>query len=81
MSLLAVLMVSCSESTESKTKKAEHIIMPAQTIIKVEIKRTSQELPFDHKDVAIFPEAKESNANNLAGSGVEVLEAVGGLLI
>lgn len=43
-------------------------------VISVEIKRTEKELPFDRKDVTIFPEADDSEKSYVAGFGIEVLD-------
>lgn len=48
--------------------------------ISVEIKRTEKELPFDRKDVTIFPEAKKSDKTNVAGFGIEVLDDKGNVI-
>lgn len=48
--------------------------------VTVELKRTAQELPYDRKDVAIYPEAKESAKSMLAGLGIELLDADGNVI-
>lgn len=49
-------------------------------LVTVELKRTSKNLPYDRKDVTIFPEAEKSSANNCAGFGVEILNADGDVI-
>ena len=49
-------------------------------IITVELKRTDKQLPYDRKNVVIFPEAKESTAENCAGFGIEILNADGDVI-
>lgn len=46
-------------------------------VVQVELKRTEAELPYDRKDITIYPEAKESNKSNIAGFGIEVLDSLG----
>ena len=46
----------------------------SSNVISVEIKRTEKELPFDRKDVTIFPEADDSEKSYVAGFGIEVLD-------
>lgn len=46
-------------------------------VVTVELKRTSKELPYDRKDVVIFPEGEKSSAGNCAGFGIEILDADG----
>jgi hypothetical protein len=46
-------------------------------VVQVELKRTDVELPYDRKDVTIFPEAKDSEKSNIAGFGIEVLDSLG----
>lgn len=48
--------------------------------VTIELKRTSQELPYDRKNVVIFPEAKESTAEFCAGFGIEILDENGDVL-
>lgn len=49
-------------------------------VVTVELKRTSKNLPYDRKDVVIFPEASESTAKNCAGFGIEILDADGNVI-
>lgn len=49
-------------------------------VITVELKRTAQPLPYDRKNVVIFPEASKSTAENCAGFGVEILNADGDVI-
>ena len=49
-------------------------------LVTVELKRTSKNLPYDRKDVTIFPEAEKSSANNCAGFGIEILNADGDVI-
>lgn len=49
-------------------------------VVQVELKRTEKELPYDRKDVVIFPEADESEKSNLAGFGIEVLDSLGNVI-
>lgn len=49
-------------------------------IISIEIKRTEKELPFDRKDVTIFPDAKDSEKGHVAGFGIEVLDDKGNVI-
>ena len=49
-------------------------------VVVVELKRTSQELPYDRKNVVIFPESKESSAENCAGFGIEILDENGDVI-
>lgn len=48
--------------------------------VNVELKRTDKKLPYDRKDVVIYPEAEESSAHYCAGFGIEVLDADGEVL-
>lgn len=48
--------------------------------ITVELERTDQELPYDRKDVGIYPEAKKSNKSMLAGFGIEILDEDGDVI-
>lgn len=49
-------------------------------VVNVELKRTSKALPYDRKDVVVFPEADESAAKNCAGFGIEILDADGDVI-
>ena len=49
-------------------------------VITVELKRTAEPLPYDRKNVVIFPEASKSTAENCAGFGVEILNADGDVI-
>lgn len=49
-------------------------------IVTVELLRTSQQLPYDRKNVVIYPEADESSAENCAGFGIEILDAYGDVI-
>lgn len=49
-------------------------------LLTIELRRTTQELPYDRKNVVIFPEAKESSAEYCAGFGVEILDANGDII-
>ena len=49
-------------------------------VVTVELKRTSQDLPYDRKNVVIFPEGKESSAENCAGFGIEILDENGDVI-
>lgn len=49
-------------------------------LVTVELKRTSKNLPYDRKDVTIFPGAEKSSANNCAGFGIEILNADGDVI-
>ena len=49
-------------------------------VVTVELKRTSQDLPYDRKDVVIFPKGKESSAKNCAGFGIEILDENGDVI-
>ena len=49
-------------------------------VITVELKRTTEPLPYDRKNVVIFPEASKSTAENCAGFGVEILNADGDVI-
>lgn len=49
-------------------------------VITVELKRTAEPLPYDRKNVVIFPEANKSTAENCAGFGVEILNADGDVI-
>lgn len=49
-------------------------------VVTVELFRTSKELPYDRKNVVIFPEADESSAENCAGFGIEILDAYGDVI-
>ena len=49
-------------------------------VITVELLRTSKQLPYDRKNVVIFPEADKSSAENCAGFGIEVLDAYGDVI-
>ncbi|MBQ7852034.1 MAG: hypothetical protein IJ342_04050 [Muribaculaceae bacterium] len=48
--------------------------------ILVELKRTSKDLPYDRKNVVIFPECKESSAEFCAGFGIEILDENGDVI-
>ena len=107
LSIIAFAFASCGgnssnseKASESETAQKEHVVKPAQTeikgdlkgyfeavdketpitkdmsanVISVEIKRTEKELPFDRKDVTIFPEADDSEKSYVAGFGIEVLD-------
>ena len=58
-----------------KVKFGEHSF--SKDIVVVELKRTSQELPYDRKDVVLFHEAEESSASVCASFGIEVLDENG----
>ena len=49
-------------------------------VVTVELLRTSKELPYDRKDVVIYPKADESSAENCAGFGIEILDAYGDVI-
>lgn len=49
-------------------------------VITVELLRTSKQLPYERKNVVIFPEADKSSAENCAGFGIEVLDAYGDVI-
>lgn len=49
-------------------------------VVTVELKRTSKALPYDRKNVVIFPEANKSSAENCAGFGIEILDADGDVI-
>ena len=49
-------------------------------VITVELKRTPKELPYDRSNVVIFPEGKNSSAENCAGFGIEILNADGDVI-
>ena len=49
-------------------------------VVTFELKRNEQELPYDRKDVVIYPEAKESSKSMLAGFGIEILDADGNVI-
>lgn len=49
-------------------------------LVTIELKRTSRNLPYDRKDVTIFPGAEKSSANNCAGFGIEILNADGDVI-
>lgn len=49
-------------------------------VVTVELLRTSKELPYDRKNVVIFPEADESSAENCAGFGIEILDVYGDVI-
>ena len=49
-------------------------------LVTIELKRTSKNLPYDRKDVTIFPGAEKSSANNCAGFGIEILNADGDVI-
>lgn len=49
-------------------------------VVTVELKRTSKALPYDRKNVVIFPEADKSSAENCAGFGIEILDADGDVI-
>lgn len=49
-------------------------------LLTIELRRTTQQLPYDRKNVVIFPEAKESSAEYCAGFGVEILDANGDII-
>lgn len=46
----------------------------------VELKRTSEDLPYDRKDIVNFFDAKNSSAGNCVGFGIEVLNANGDVI-
>lgn len=107
LTIIAFAFASCGgnssnseKASESETAQKEHVVKPAQTeikgdlkgyfeavdketpitkdmsanVISVEIKRTEKELPFDRKDVTIFPETDDSEKSYVAGFGIEVLD-------
>lgn len=49
-------------------------------VVTVELKRTSKDLPYDRKNVVIFPEGKESSAEFCAGFGIEILDENGDVI-
>lgn len=49
-------------------------------VVTVELKRTSQELPYDRKNVVVFPEADKSTAEFCGGFGIEILDANGDVI-
>lgn len=49
----------------------------SREIITVELMRTNKELPFDHKDITIFPEAEKSEKSMVGGFGIELLDSTG----
>ena len=49
-------------------------------IITVELKRISEELPYDRDNVVIFPEADKSSAEYCAGFGIDILNADGDVI-
>ena len=50
------------------------------SFVVVELKRTSKPLPYNRKDVVIFPEAEQSSAKNCAGFGIEILDVEGDVI-
>lgn len=48
--------------------------------VTIELKRTNMELPYDRKNVVIFPEADMSSAENCAGFGIEILNIDGDVI-
>ena len=103
---IASTCVSSGSKESTKAEVKEHVVKPAQTeikgdlkgyfeavdketpitpdmsakIISIEIKRTEKELPFDRKDVTIFPDAKDSEKGHVAGFGIEVLDDKGNVI-
>lgn len=49
-------------------------------VVTVELKRISKDLPYDRKNVVIFPEGKESSAEFCAGFGIEILDENGDVI-
>lgn len=49
-------------------------------VVTVELMRTSEETPFDRKDVTVYPEAKESSKSMCAGFGIELLDEEGNVV-
>ena len=49
-------------------------------VLRVELMRTDQELPYERKDVVIYPEAGNSTASYCAGFGIELLDIDGNVL-
>ena len=49
-------------------------------VVTIELKRISKDLPYDRKNVVIFPEAEESLAENCAGFGIEILNIEGDVI-
>ena len=49
-------------------------------VVTVELKRTSKDLPYDRKNVVIFPEGKESSSEFCAGFGIEILDENGDVI-
>ena len=47
-------------------------------LLTIELRRTAQDLPYDRKNVVIFPE--ESSAEYCAGFGIEILDANGDII-
>ena len=50
-------------------------------MISVELLRTNKKLPYDCRDVTIFPEADKSSATYCAGFGIEILDEYGDVLL
>lgn len=48
--------------------------------VTVELKRTSNELPYDRRNVVIYPDADESSAEYCAGFGIEILNSNGDVI-
>lgn len=70
----------CYEVVDKDYKVNFATVSYERDFVRVEIKRTSQQLPYDRKDVVIFPEAAESSAANCAGFGIEILDANGDVI-
>lgn len=49
-------------------------------VVTVELKRTSKDLPYDRKNVVIFPKGDESTAEFCAGFGIEILDENGDVI-
>ena len=49
-------------------------------VVNVELKRTTEDLPYDRKNVVNFPEANQSSAEYCAGFGIEILNADGDVI-
>ena len=49
-------------------------------VVTVELKRTSNELPYDRKNVVIYSEAEKSSVEYCAGFGIEILNANGDVI-
>jgi hypothetical protein len=70
----------CYEVVDKNYKLVLEKSVFRELILNVELMRTEAELPYDRKDVVIFPEADKSQASYCAGFGLEILDKDGSVI-